>query len=575
MNRWHSSLRLGTIMLAALIGFGGLGQVNFAIAQDGGDTEQCVGLSQDAITTAKNSCGDLPRGEICLGYGTADAAQEGAVVPLGAGESLTVADVSMLRTSNAVGSEGVVIIQLPASLPETDPGVTAILFGDAILDHPAVEVVNRPTLPVSNPASAPVNLREGAGVNYAIIDSLDASETAVADGRNEQGDWLRLQTTDGIAWAFVRVIDWEGDINSLDVLLPNDMSGSFVASAPFERVTLETSNMPECAVAPSGLMLHHSGEDIASLRIDDVTLAFADASLVVRATSGDSLQVMVLSGSVTVTARGIPEDAVAGEVVSVSLAGESGLEAVAVPAVQPSYAFADVAYLPIELFPGSEDMVCQVGAADPALEVILRVGPGENRGTLVAMNPNASYTVIGQAAYGDGAPWWQLDTGNQKSWVAQSDVRTIGACDAVVAVEPPPLVFAPPAAPVAGENGVIEDVDDFSPETNSVWQMNPGSDNMSGECSGAPAINFCDHLAAISPAQGGVMWKGMEASPYYLQRIQPNVYAYSGPNVLGTGTVNMTLRFTSDGALTMTQSLTLNSEPACVHTYYYSGTKNW
>jgi hypothetical protein len=53
------------------------------------------------------------------------------------------------------------------------------------------------------------------------------------------------------------------------------------------------------------------------------------------------------------------------------------------------------------------------------------------------------------------------------------------------------------------------------------------------------------------------------------------VYAYSGPNVLGTGTINMTLSFTSESTLNMTMSLVLSSEPDCEHIYYYSGTRNW
>ena len=105
--------------------------------------------------------------------------------------------------------------------------------------------------------------------------------------------------------------------------------------------------------------------------------------------------------------------------------------------------------------------------------------------------------------------------------------------------------------------------------------MIPGTDNLSGDCSGAPAINFCDHLAAIAPASGGITWRGMEPSPYFLSQIQPNVYAYAGPNVLNTGTVNMTLSFASDSSLQMTMSLVLSSEPGCTHVYYYSGTKNW
>jgi hypothetical protein len=53
------------------------------------------------------------------------------------------------------------------------------------------------------------------------------------------------------------------------------------------------------------------------------------------------------------------------------------------------------------------------------------------------------------------------------------------------------------------------------------------------------------------------------------------VYAYSGPNILGTGTISLTLTFTSETTLKMTMSLVLNSEPACQHTYFYTGSKNW
>ena len=98
---------------------------------------------------------------------------------------------------------------------------------------------------------------------------------------------------------------------------------------------------------------------------------------------------------------------------------------------------------------------------------------------------------------------------------------------------------------------------------------------MTGQCSGAPAINFCDHLAAITPANGGISWRGMEASPYFLTRIQPNVYAYSGPNVLGTGKITLTLTFTNETTLNMTMNLVLNNEPSCQHVYFYSGTRNW
>jgi hypothetical protein len=148
----------------------------------------------------------------------------------------------------------------------------------------------------------------------------------------------------------------------------------------------------------------------------------------------------------------------------------------------------------------------------------------------------------------------------------------LGLCDPVAQVEPPPLVMVAPVAP-AGENPVSSV--DYAPAANSVWQMIPGSDNLIGECSGAPAINFCDHLAAIGPTASGISWRGMEPTPYSLVRTQTNVYVYSGPNGAGTGTLSMTLSFSSATSLNMTMSLILNSEPNCQHVYYYTGTKNW
>lgn len=574
MYRVRASIGLAGILLIAgmFAVVGTLERPNPAAAQGGDGNEQCVLLPDTAFADAEQTCGDLARGEVCLGYGSVSAANNGEAVIFTAGEPATINDVTALSTMGEDGG-GIIMMQLPAGLPEQTPGVTGILFGRVSVGQPAAEVVERPTLPVSNPGSAPVNLRAGAGVNFPVIDSLEPGAAVVADGRNQQGDWLRLQTANGVAWAFVRVIDWEGDVNSLEVLAPDDIIPPFAASAPFERMILESEPLPACGTVSSGMLLRYSGEDAATLMIDGVRLEFADAALLVHAAANDSLHIVALSGAATVTAQGTAEDVSAGGSVTVGLGGEAGLTAATTPTVKPAVALTEVADLPSALLP--EATACVVGVADPSQDVVLRVGPGENRGTLAAMNPNKSYVVIGQANAPDGSPWWQLDTGEQKSWVAQSAVRTLGNCAAVAAVEPPPLVFAPPSAPPAGSGDAADNVDDFSPAANSVWQMNPGSDNMSGECSGAPAINFCDHLAAISPASGGIMWKGMEASPYYLQRIQPNVYAYSGPNVLGTGTINMTLRFTSDGALTMTQSLTLTSEPNCVHTYYYSGTKNW
>jgi hypothetical protein len=547
-----------------------------ALAQEGGD--QCELLASDALATAREACADLKVGEACFGHAGVSTA-DGTLVA--SGDRVSVADLDNLATSAAnveVGEWGVAMLALPANLSEGN-AITAVLYGDAQMVRPVQTVSDRATVTISNGGTAPLNLRNGAGITYELVGQLESGASAVADGRNEQADWARIQFGDVMAWVFTPLIEWEGDqadLLALEVLLPNDVTPPVITTeGPFQAFTLATAESA-CEAAPSGLLLQYNGEEVASLMVNQATLDFSDATLQLTAVANEALEVKVLTGSVTVTARGIPEEATVGEAVSVSLGGGDGTIPTAPPVVLGSYTFPEVAYAPLDLLPSQTACMAGVPANNDIVQ--LRVGPGTQRGSIGTMNANVTFAVIGWANDPDGNPWWQLDTGENSSWVDQSDVRLMGDCAMVAEVEPPPLVFAPGSAPPAtgGEgSGDTSVAPDFSPATNTVWQMVPGTDNLSGQCSGAPAINFCDHLAAIAPAQGGITWRGMEPSPYFLTRVQPNVYAFSGPNVLNTGTINLTLTFTGEANLKMTMSLVLSSEPDCTHVYYYTGTKNW
>jgi hypothetical protein len=566
---------IGILVLLVILLGGQLPTAPSALAQDG---SQCEQMAVQAVSEAASACTGVVPGEICFGFGgvVATALSGDATLLAVSGDKTTVANVQSLAVANLeTGEWGIVNVMLPAGLLEGS-AVMAILFGEAQIARPAQAQSARPTLPVFNRGSAPVNLRNGAGVTYDVVGQLEAGQETVADGRNQEADWVRIQFGDGVAWVFVPLIGWDGEqdaLNALDVLLPNDVTPSMQATGePFQAFTLTTAEAV-CPAAPSGMLLQYTGEQTAMLQVNQVNLEFSNATLLLVASANGGLEIKALAGAATVTARGIPEEVTVGAAARVSLGGEDGLTPESAPAVLSSYAFADVAYAPLGLLP--EAMPCMAGLPVGGADLQLRVGPGEQRGLLGRMNPNQTYSVIGWANDPDGNPWWQFDTGETPSWAAQSEVRAIGTCDGVTQVEPPPLVFAPPPVPPAGDGGDVIGGDDFAPAANSVWQMKPGSDNLTSTCSGAPAINFCDHLAAIAPASGGITWRGMEASPYYLVRIQPNVYAYSGPNILGTGTISLTLSFTSETTLKMTMSLVLNSEPDCQHVYFYSGTKNW
>jgi hypothetical protein len=539
-----------------------------ALAQDG---EACIQVAAQALADAQAACTGVGRGEACVGHAGVTAA--GATLAA-SGDRAAMADLQSLATSAAnpdTNEWGIALLQLSAGLPEGS-AVTAVLFGEAQIARPAQVAGDQTTLMVSNGRGSEINLRNGAATTYDLVGQLASGEQATADGRNEQGDWVRVQFSGGIGWAFVPLIQWDGDqsaIDALPVLLPNDVTPPVAAGEPFQSFTLTTGDAA-CSAAPSGLLLQYRGEQPAQVQVNQVSLEFSDATLLISARANDNLTISVLDGSSQVIARGVPEQADEGEQVSVSLGGDDGLTPLEAPLGGGSYAFADVAYAPLSLLPGT--LVCRVGLPSEAGRVVLRVGPGTQRGELGDMSARSMVAVSGWANDPDGAPWWQLDTGETPAWVAQADVRGLGDCAAVAEVEPPPLVFAPPTG---AEGGVPAAGPDLAPTANSVWQMIPGSDNLTGTCSAAPAINFCDHLAAIGPIAGGISWRGMEPSPYPLTQVQPNVYSYSGPNIQGTGQITLILTFSSDTTLNMTMTLVLASEPDCQHVYYYSGTKNW
>jgi uncharacterized protein YraI len=586
VRKGWSFIGLAAILLAAaLTSQFALAPAPQAAAQ-GDETDQCLALVADATDAANAACADVARGQVC--GGTSGVSVDGAGIETVAAEAdSTVTDLAALHTISTdpadpgAGTWGVAVLKLAADLPaDSTESVTAILMGGAAMTRPAPDAAGEttsagPSLTVTNSLNEPINLRGGAGTTYAMVTQAQPGDEMTADGRNQTGDWVRVQYNGTTAWVFTRVISWEGDLTTLPVLAPDDVSSStaIVEVSPFQIFTLSGTASEACAASEPGLLLQFTGEEPVSLSINGATVSFSDATLLVTASANGSLDVRVISGEANVSAYGTTQNAAAGSAIAVTLAGEDGLTAAGAPSLQASYAFADVASAPLGLLPGG--MACVVGAPGGSTDVALRIGPGEQRGSIAYMDPNRSYSVLGWANDPDGAPWWELDTGDQTTWVAQSAVVSAGACAEVVEVEAPPMVFAAPSAPTGDGEVPMTTIEDLAPTGNSVWQMIPGSDNMSGDCSGAPAINFCDHLAAIQPAQGGIMWKGMEASPYYLQQIQANVYSYAGPNVVGTGTVSMTLTFTSGDALKMTQTLTLASEPNCQHTYYYSGTRNW
>lgn len=131
--------------------------------------------------------------------------------------------------------------------------------------------------------------------------------------------------------------------------------------------------------------------------------------------------------------------------------------------------------------------------------VRVRVGPGENRASIIFLPSDEDFQVLGQASANDGSLWWKLDkeaVAPQKSanevWVAQNDVRATGNCGAVVDVNAPPIIPISNVPPTTGNSGGgntgVPPATGSGLPTTGLYSGSIGDGNAS--CADIPNVNF-------------------------------------------------------------------------------------
>jgi len=86
-------------------------------------------------------------------------------------------------------------------------------------------------------------------------------------------------------------------------------------------------------------------------------------------------------------------------------------------------------------------------------DILVRVGPGANRGVLAYLPANQPFVVIGQATADDGSSWWRIDLpGAEQAWVAEADVTELGFCALVLDAAAPPIILPAATLPPSGES---------------------------------------------------------------------------------------------------------------------------
>lgn len=360
-------MRKATLKLAFLLVIFCFTTISAAVAQDA----TCAPLVEQALNTVEDGCAAAGRNEACYGYVDLTAtAREGAsgFNFTQAGDLANVADVQSIRLS-ALNVEantwGIALMRLQANLPDTLPGqnVTFLLFGDVEIENAVETGEALATIDVTSGGG--INVRTGPSTNYAVAGSLATGETVIANGRNADSSWLRIQIpdSDSLGWVSAPLVTTEGDIESLSVVEAGDEEVPFTPMQAFYFTTSITGT--NCEDAPADGILIQTPEGVGSinLRANDVDIQLGSTAFL-QAQPSDEMIVSVIEGQGEVSADGVSVTVPAGSQVTIPMTED--LQPAGAPSEPMPYEAEALQTLPVEVLPREIEIAEPISEEDLA-----------------------------------------------------------------------------------------------------------------------------------------------------------------------------------------------------------------
>ncbi|MAS36568.1 MAG: hypothetical protein CL610_21365 [Anaerolineaceae bacterium] len=416
-----------------------------AFAQE--DTLTCPALAEQAAQSVRTSCAMMGESQLCYGHEDVTAITSSNLDFVSPGMMADTGEVELVSTGAfdpENGTWGIAVIRLqldPASMEQTQ----VLVFGDTVLRNEAFGA-DGSGFEVSVAGGA--NLRSGPSTQDAIVGGLAAGQTVLANGRSDDGTWLRVQPEDGDSgWLFAELATTDEDVMGLDVVTELETD----SQVSLQNVFLNTAGSDlDCAEAQANGILVQSPPDA-----DPITLVINGAVLTLDGTvfaqSGDQLTIQMLEGTGSILAADETQPLFPGSQVRVPLDDDGSVADV--PGAPEAYDEDLLHALPLNLLGRSvtivpaltEEALANIGTCTVTTNtnVNLRQGPGTNFALAGNLEADATASVIGQALGTDQITWWQLA---DASWVRSDIVTSREGCESVPVVEAP---SAPAAAQVA------------------------------------------------------------------------------------------------------------------------------
>ncbi|MFN8373558.1 MAG: SH3 domain-containing protein, partial [Anaerolineae bacterium] len=159
---------------------------------------ECPDIVANALQSVDEACTGTGNNQVCYGNVSIQATPQQGVSNFSFERTGDLANLTDLQTlalgglDEGEGTWGVALMRVRANIPDTLPGqnVTFLLFGDVVVENAVAE--QAVLLPVAR-LDADVNVRARPDPEARLIAALVSGQTLNADGRLEDGSWLRVQ----------------------------------------------------------------------------------------------------------------------------------------------------------------------------------------------------------------------------------------------------------------------------------------------------------------------------------------------------------------------------------------------
>jgi hypothetical protein len=317
----------------------------------------CPAIVASALAVVQEACEALGTDEICYGYLVLEASPRTGAQDfrfVSPGDIVDVIDVESMRLNAmdvALGVWGVVLmkVQLDPTNPDAEP-VTVLLFGDVSLD------ATNQFVPIEAGEDA-VNIRALPSTDAQVLQTLDPGATITANGRLEDGSWLRVRVTNNqdalaLGWVSADVVTINGDMEVLPIVSPDDpIDPEDLNFGPMQAFQFTSGGLDApCAEAPNSGMLIQTpeGQAAVTISIDEIIIDVSGTAFI-QAEADGNLSVNQIDGTSEVTANGSTSIAVEGTTVNVGL--DENLTPISTPSPPSATDPEVVQALPVEVLP--------------------------------------------------------------------------------------------------------------------------------------------------------------------------------------------------------------------------------